>query len=222
MHSTNSRNILAYLKLSGLSAAILAASPTLSAIEVADTGNSKVNATFEAILGAFHSDKSYDLFGNVDDEAATWQEGYAKYGFELAPESFEEGRFYGKINFITTFTEGDGDPSGFTRGDETLTNLEDGYLGYRRDGVMIGATAWNLDVSSGRQVIQLGDGFIVASDALSFGSGIGEDFDRGGAYYLAGRRAFDNTFLAKAFNDTWQAQAGWLQSDNRAQAETEL
>jgi hypothetical protein len=222
MLSNNSRNILACLKVSGLSAAIMTASSAAFAIEVADTGNSKVITNFEAILGVFHSDKSYNLFGNVDDEAFTWQEGYAKFGLELVPDSFEDGRVYGKINYITTFTEGEGDPSGFTKGNETLTNLEELYLGYRQDGVMLGSSAWNLDLSTGRQVVQLGDGFIIASDALNFGSGIGSDFDRGGAYYLAGRRAFDRTFMARASNETWKAQAGWLQSDNKAQAETEL
>lgn len=222
MYSRDIQKLTSYLKIGGFSCSILAVSPAILAYEVADLGRSNINANLEAFAGVFHSEHGYDQFGNIEGGNFDWQEGYLKYGLELAPKSFDDGGFYGQINLVTTATEGDGDAAGFTMGDERRTDIEDAYLGYRHDRVMVGGRPWGFDISTGRQVVQLGDGFIVASDAVNFGSGLGDDFNRGGAYYLAGRRAFDNTFMLKASNETWQGRLGWLESDNKAQAYTEL
>lgn len=210
------------LAASGCALSALMLSPAVLALEIADLGESAININLQAVYAAFHSERGYDQFGNTEDKTYDWQEGYLKYGVELAPKSFDQGGVYAELSAVTTATWGDGDAAGFTMGDESETDIEDAYLGYRHDGVMLGGQTWSFDVSTGRQAIQLGDGFLVASDAVNFGSGLGEDFNRGGAYYLAGRQAFDKTFLLKASNTSWQAQLGWLESDNRAQANTEL
>ena len=216
------QHLLADFRFGGVAFILLATSPATSAYEIAEFGESSVNLNLEAIFGAFHSEQGYDLFGNTRDQNYDWQEGYVKYGLELAPQNFDRGAIYGQVSAVTTATWGDGDPAGFTLGGEDESDIEDAYLGYRYDGVMLGGEPWSFDVSLGSQVIQLGDGFIIASDAVNFGEGLGADFDRGGAYYLAGRRAFDQTVLLQASNENWQTQLAWIASDNPAQADTEV
>ncbi|XKH61569.1 alginate export family protein [Halomonas sediminis] len=222
MQASHIKQILTRLATSGCALSVLTVAPASFAYEMADLGESTVNINVQAVYAAFHSERGYNQFGNTEDKDYDWQEGYLEYGFELAPKSFEKGGVYAELSAVTTATWGDGDAAGFTMGDENESDIEDAYLGYRHDGVMLGGKPWSLDVSAGSQVIQLGDGFLIASDAVNFGSGLGDDFNRGGAYYLAGRKAFDQTFLLKASNATWQTQLGWIESDNRAQANTEL
>ncbi len=86
------------------------------------------------------------------------------------------------INLLTSGTFGDGDAAGFTTGDETETDFEDLYVGWRNE---------MFEVSAGSQNITIGDGFLVNGDALNFGKGfeaipgapiwIGEGLLAGGA-----------------------------------------
>ncbi len=75
-----------------------------------------------------------------------------------------------------------------------------------------------LDVSIGRQNVLIGDGFIVAGDALNVGKGIADgELNRGGGYYLAARRSFNfttviNLQLAEGLNTHWY----YLESGNKA------
>jgi hypothetical protein len=80
-----------------------------------------------------------------------------------------------------------------------------------------------LDLSFGRQQFAIGDGFLINGDALNFGDALGDDLNRGGAYWLAARKAFDRTAIARiGGSEGLRADLFWLESDNRAQAETEL
>jgi hypothetical protein len=81
-----------------------------------------------------------------------------------------------------------------------------------------------VDLSFGRQNIVVGDGFLINGDALNMGKGIGEgDYNRGGAYYLAARKAFDETAVLRlGGKQGWRSDLMWLKSDNRAQAKTEM
>ncbi|MDN3522926.1 hypothetical protein [Halomonas ramblicola] len=192
------------------------------ALEVEQVGDSTINLNVAAVAASLYSESGYDLFGNRRDEGHRWQEGFAELGLELAPRTFDDGGLYGQLSVMGTFTRGDGDAGGFATGGEEDVDIEDAYLGYRHDRVRLGNASWSLDASAGRQVITFGNGFLVASDGLSFGDTLGDDFDRGGAYYLAGREAFDKTASIKASNDTWTHQLAWIASDNAAQAETEF
>ena len=73
-------------------------------------------------------------------------------------------------------------------------------------------------------MLTLGDGFLIQGDPVNVGDvDLGADFDRGGAYYLAGRKAFDQIVaLRLGSNQGWRGDLMWLKSDNRFQAETEL
>ncbi|MCQ5134626.1 hypothetical protein NE541_16555, partial [Coprococcus eutactus] len=52
---------------------------------------------------------------------------------------------------------------------------------------------------------------------------LGANFDRGGAYYLAARKAFDRTAVLRlGGKQGWRGDLMWLKSDNHYQADTSL
>ena len=81
-----------------------------------------------------------------------------------------------------------------------------------------------VDLSFGRQVITLGDGFIINDDGLNLGKGVADgELNRGGAYYLAARHAFDETAVVRlGGKEGVHGSLMWIKSDNRAQAKTEM
>lgn len=109
-------------------------------------------------------------------------------------------------------------------GTERSTTLEDAYLGWRSADLFPALGTDGVDFSLGRQAVQLGRGFIVNDDGLNLGRGPADGaLDRGGAYYLAARHAFDRTAVLRLGGEQGlHGTAAWLKSDNLAQAETEL
>ena len=107
-------------------------------------------------------------------------------------------------------------------GDERRTAVEDAYLGWR-SGILFPALGEDgIDVSGGRQVVTLGDGFLIQGDPVNLGNvDLGANFDRGGAYYLAARKAFDRTAVLRlGGSQGWRGDLMWLKSDNHYQADT--
>ena len=49
-----------------------------------------------------------------------------------------------------------------------------------------------------------------------------QSLGRGGAYYMAPRLAFNKTAIAKIGQQQWRGEFFWFESDNKAQAETEM
>lgn len=197
---------------------------SVSAIELSQSENHVLNADLELMGGIFSSDKNY--VGDTDDDGAQWQEGYIKYGVSGHYTLGSDVTAYGKLGGITSATTGDGDAAGFTTGDETETSLEDAYIGFKSGDLLPFLGHNGLDVSLGSQNLSIGDGFLIEGDALNFGEGLnggGFDFDRGGAYWLAARKAFNKTAVVRVGGDTGlRSDLFWLESDNRAQAEMEL
>lgn len=197
-----------------LGAAISAASTSASAYNLIDEDGTQLDFNLEIIAGYFSSDESY---GN-SESSPSWTEGYAKYGLS-GSKALTQGEVFGAISGLTSGTWGDGDAAGLTTGDETETDIEDLYLGYRND---------LFEFSAGRQNITIGDGFILNGDALNMGEGLdgiapGFSADRGGAYWLAGRKAFDQTALLRLGGDKGlRSDLFWFQSDNPAQASVEM
>ncbi|MFQ3788548.1 hypothetical protein [Halomonas sp. A29] len=197
---------------------LLAATLPANGYEMADLGHSTVDIDIQALLGAFHSDRGY-ANGAAEARRYRWQEGVLTLGAELNPK---ESGLYGRVSTVGTATWGDGDAAGFTSGNERELELEDAFLGYRSESLGDPGSPWRLDVSAGRQPITLGDGFLVAGDATSLGDALGDELDRGGGYYLAGRQAFDRTAMVTLGREGWQGQLAWFESDNPAQASTEM
>ncbi|MDX1369291.1 hypothetical protein [Pseudomonas sp.] len=196
----------------------------VSAQELYNQGDSVLNADLEALFAALHSSESYDLAGSRNEGSSSWREGYVKYGLSGNHGLTGSGTLYGALNLVSSGTWGDGDAAGLTQGSERRTAVEDAYLGWRSADLLPWLGKDGVNISGGRQVISLGDGFLIQGDAVSFGDvDLGADFDRGGAYYLAGRKAFDQTAVLRLGGDQgWRGDLIWLKSDNPAQAETEL
>ncbi|WP_100638478.1 hypothetical protein [Marinobacter salexigens] len=198
--------------------------PAASAVEVSSSDNHELNADLEIAAGIFTSDKNY-LYDS-DRNGATWQEGYFKYGLSGNYTVGNKASFYGGINAVSSGTFGDGDAGGFSTGDERNTDLEDAYIGFKSGDYLPFLGNNGLDVSFGSQNFAIGDGFLINGDALNVGEGLsggGFDFDRGGAYWLAARKAFDKTAMVRIGGNTGlRSDVFWIESDNEAQADTEL
>ncbi|WP_447782033.1 hypothetical protein [Pseudomonas plecoglossicida] len=194
------------------------------AYEITASGGTKIDANLEAVYALMHSDESYNVFGNRSAGSSNWREGYIKYGLSGSQEFSQKSSVYGAFNLISSGTWGDGDAAGFTEGSERRTAVNDAYIGWR-SGDMFPTLGHNgVDVSAGSQQVTIGDGFLIHSDGLSYGDvDLGDNYDRGGAYYLAARKAFKNTAVVKLGGDQgWRSDLAWIKSDNRAQAETEM
>lgn len=202
----------------------LAAVPA-QAYELYNQGDTVLNADLEAVFGLMHSEESYELgFGNRSPGSSSWREGYIKYGLSGSQGLGGAGSLYAGLNLVSSGTWGDGDAAGFTLGSERETDLEDAYLGWRSGDLFPALGENGVDISGGRQKVMVGDGFLINGDSLNFGDvDVGADFNRGGAYYIAARKAFDQTAVLRLGGDKgWRGDLMWLKSDNRAQAETEL
>lgn len=206
--------------LAALSLAVLLAQPSAQAIELYADDESHLNADILAVYGLFNSRKNYD----ATPGGSTWREGFIKYGISGDQRLAGNGSAYGALSWVSSATWGDGDAAGNTDGTERTTKLEDAYLGWRSGELFPLLGKDGVDASLGRQVVKLGRGFLINDDGPNLGKGPADGaLDRGGAYYLAARHAFDRTAVLRLGGERGvHASVLWLKSDNRAQAETEL
>ena len=194
-----------------LVAACAALPATSGAMDLYKNDGNSLQLNIESMVGIFSSDENYT--GTPGDR--TWQEGYLQA--DLVGESqFSSGSLYGGLGVIALGTRGDGDAMGITLGSEEDFNLENAYLGWRSESGLI-------DFSLGRQTFTIGDHFLIGGDKVSPGVGFGENIDRGGGYYLAGRKSFNNTAILRLDPEgPIRGDLFWLQSDNEYQQDTEL
>jgi len=202
--------------LSLLTAACLTSAFThVEAYSLVETDQVTLNADIEIALAAFSIDKNF----NGKPSGSAWQEGYAKYGFNGEWQAI--GTYYAALNVVSSGTWGDGDPSGLTIGNERHTDIEDMYLGWRISKEFSGIEKDILDISAGRRVITIGDGFIINDDGLNMGNGIDPSLNRGGAYYLAARHAFYKTATINlSITKNLRGDLIYFKTNNRAQANT--
>lgn len=203
--------------------ALLALAGPAVAETLVHNDNTHLNLDIQALGGVFHSQRNYNSAGTLSAGSSSWQEGYLKYGFS-GDQALGGGRLFGAVNLMSTGTWGDGDAAGFTNGSERRTQVEDAYLGWRSGDLFPALGKDGLSVSAGRQAIVVGDGFLIAGDALNFGNGIADGIlNRGGGYYLAARQAFSHTAVVSLGGKTgWHSNLMWLKSNNPAQAKAEM
>ncbi|MED5611963.1 hypothetical protein VV867_30025 [Pseudomonas sp. JH-2] len=203
---------------------LLSLSGGVDAAVLYQDAETEIDAKLQGAVGAFHSRESYAQSGTRDEGSSRWQEATLQYGIDFRQRKPVAGELYGALDWVTSATFGDGDAAGWTTGDERTTKIENAYLGWRSMDALSPLGENALDVSAGRQTVVVGDGFLIAGDALNLGRGLLDGkLDRGGAYYLTGRKAFDRTAILR-----WGGEQGlrgdlmWLESDNPAQAKPEL
>lgn len=216
-HSNKARSLP---KAVGLSVALLIAARSTQAYELYADNDTKVTGNFLAVYGMFNSRKNYD--GSAG--GASWREGFIKYGVSIEQTLADLGSVYGTANLVSSGTWGDGDAAGITDGTERTTKFDEAFAGWRSGDLFPAVGKDGVDVSFGRQVISLGDGFIINDDGLNLGNGVADgSLNRGGAYYLAARHAFDKTAVLRlGGKEGVHGSVMWLKSDNRSQANTEL
>ncbi|MFZ5961269.1 hypothetical protein ACOXVJ_27550 [Pseudomonas knackmussii] len=209
--------------------------PTLLALMVASAGSAQayslyatddthLDANVSAVYALFHSQENYAQTGTKDKGSSSWQEGFIKYGLSGDQRLGDAGTAYGAFGLLSSGTWGDGDAAGFSDGSERTTKIEDAYAGWRSGKLFPVLGDDGIDFSFGRQNIVVGDGFLIDGDALNLGKGLADgEYNRGGAYYLAGRRNFDETEVLRiGGKQGWRGDIMHLKSNNRAQANSEL
>ncbi len=212
------------LRNNGTFALAMAITATLAgqshAYELYADDDTQLNADLLAVFGMMNSRKNYD--GTTG--GSTWREGFIKYGLSGQQGLGSAGSLYGAFNLVSSGTWGDGDPAGNTLGTERTSKIEDAYLGWRSGDLFPVLGKDGVDFSAGRQVVKLGRGFLINDDGPNLGKGPADGaLNRGGAYYIAARHAFDRTAVLRlGGEDGVHGSLVWLKSDNRAQAETEL
>jgi hypothetical protein len=206
-----------------LAALLAGASLGASAHELYSDAERHLNANVEAVFGAFHSERSY-VIGRDQPGSTSWQEGYIKYGLSADQRLGSMGALYGAFALLSSATWGDGDAAGFSDGSERTSKIEDAYLGWKSGNLVPLLGEDGIDLSFGKQMVAVGDGFLLQGDSLNVGHGLADgQFNRGGAYYLAARKSFDKTAVLRLGGSSgWRGDLMWLQSDNRAQANTEM
>lgn len=210
------------LTVTTLAAALLAA--PADAIELYNQNGNELHFDGLAILGAFHSRRNYDTFGIGQTKgSSSWREGFVNYGLTGTRMVGSGAAIHGRISLLTSGTWGDGDAAGLTTGSERRTKVEDAYLGWRSGNLFPALGEDGVDFSFGRQNFVIGDGFLINGDALNLGRGIDREFSRGGAYWLAARKAFDQTAVLRlGGGEGLRSDIFWLKSDNKVQADTEV
>lgn len=206
-------------------AALYIGSASSHAYSLYGSDDTNLNLDVSAMFGGFHSDESYATAGTKQKGSSNWAEGFVKYGVSANHRLGNYGIAYGALGLLSSATWGDdGDAAGFTDGSERTTKIEDAYAGWRSGNLFTLLGEDGVDISGGRQNIVIGDGFIVAGDALNLGNGFADGmFNRGGAYYLAGRRNFDETFVLRlGGKEGWRGDLMRLKSDNPSQAKPEF
>ncbi|MDR8386330.1 Alginate-exp domain-containing protein [Pseudomonas sp. E141] len=204
----------------GLGIALLVADSSAQAYELYADDDTTVTGNFLAVYGMFNSRKNYDGTRG----GSSWREGFIKYGLSIDQTLGAMGSVYGTANLVSSGTWGDGDAAGLSDGSERTTKFDETFAGWRSGDLFPALGKDGVDLSYGRQVITLGDGFIINDDGLNLGKGVADgEFNRGGAYYLAARHAFDKTAVLRlGGQEGVHGSLMWIKSDNRAQANTEM
>ncbi len=208
--------------LASLTAALLAM--PASAIELYSQDGDELHFDGLGIFGAFHSRRNYDTFGIGQTKgSSSWREGLLDFGLSGTKMVGNGAALYGRFSLLASGTWGDGDPAGLTTGSERKIKVEDAYLGWRSGNLFPALGEDGVDFSFGRQNFIIGDGFLINGDALNLGKGIDREFNRGGGYWLAARKAFDQTAVLRlGGGEGLRSDLFWLKSDNKVQAYTEM
>ncbi|MDH3702363.1 MAG: alginate export family protein [Alphaproteobacteria bacterium] len=143
--------------------------------------------------------------GNVRSDTVDSFEAFVKPSISASYDNSAVGTIYGGAAFVGTLTRGDGDPGGFTVGEEEDVDLERLFVGWRSGNLLKSSGKDAIDVSFGRQEFQIGDGFLIKDGNL-------DQFDKA-AFWLAPRNAFEQAALVRINTKPVRGDAFYLMSD---------
>lgn len=208
---------------SACAAALATLAAPAAAYELYNNNGNELSVDGQVILGIFHSEHNYNMGSKTSDGGSDWQEGAVQLGLNASSSLSSGASLFGRLSVVASGTWGDGDAAGFTDGSERRVAVEDAFVGWRSGNLFPSLGEDGLEVSFGRQNFIIGDGFLINGDALNMGDAIDPGLDRGGAYWLAPRLAFDKTAIVRIGGaEGLRSDLFWIESDNTAQAEVEL
>lgn len=182
-----------------------------SAIELHAQGGWTVDLDIEMGSGAFLVDNPNFGLGRIDLATGentgdtTNYEAYIKPRLSFSYEAGGGVTFYGAVSSVITGTLGDGDAGGYTAGDDADSDLEEAALGLRFN-LTQGENPLVLDISGGRQDLQIGNGWL-------FQDGNFDAFSDN-AFWLGPRTAFRNTGIVTLSNDLFGFTGFYVKGDS--------
>ncbi len=180
----------ARLRLTTSLVALACASSAVNAAEIYKGNGTVINLTTELAIGLYGFSEDYTA---ANQDHLSWQEGYAKSKLTFEHAFTNHMKLFGGIGGIINGNRGDGDPIGVQVGDESHADLAEAYGGLEWTSGFEGGPSVKL--SGGRQVVSIGDSFLIGSDGPTAGRGFGGQYDQGGAYYLHPWKVFAETVL---------------------------
>jgi hypothetical protein len=196
-----------------LAAGVVALAPTL-ALAVDDVftfGTLSVSVGVEAGAGGFGVKNPNFGLGRVDlvtgdntGDSVTG-EGYVEPSISFTYGADPRLSLFGTASAVATKTIGDGDAGGFTDGGDGDVDVELAFLGFKATVVDDPDNPWVLEVSGGRQNVQIGDGFL-------FWDGNFDTFGDG-AFWLAPRTAYKLAGTADFSNGVFGVKPFYVQGD---------
>jgi len=113
--------------------------------------------------------------------------------------------WHGEASVVGAATFFDGDASAFTRGGDGSFDIETALLGWRSGAASEDAERVVVDISLGRQTLDVGDGFLL--DDGNF------DLRNDGAVWLVPRQAFQRSLVARLDYRAWHGDLFFLEAD---------
>lgn len=191
-----------------MGSALVMSSGYSAAYSLVEEEGYNLNLDTTAFVGAFSSKETYSA-NPSSPKSPSWQEAHVKLGLSGAVLLDENQQIFGAANWVTSANWGDGDAAGMTLGSERNTDIEDLYIGYSGD---------MFSISVGRQVLKIGDGFVINDDGFGMGEGVDPGLKRAGAFYTAPHKAFDQTVKISVGGDQgFRTDLFWFKSDNKGQ-----
>ncbi len=115
------------------------------------------------------------------------------------------GGMYGEVSVVGAATFFDGDAAAFTRGGDGSVDIETAQLGWRSGAASDDAQRLVVDLSFGRQTLDIGDGFLI--DDGNF------DLRDDGGVWLVPRQAFQRSLVARLDYRALHSDLFFLEAD---------
>ena len=200
-----------HIRAAAVGLAALGATPALAIDDVFVSGGLHVNLGIEAATGVFYVGNPNFGLGRIDLRSgentgdAVWGEGYLEPSVGFTFDAGGGFGLFGEASAVLPATLGEGDAAGFTEGTDADAAIEKASLGFRATLGGPAENPWVLEVSGGKQDVQIGDGWL-------FWDG---DFDTAGdaAYWLAPRTAFDWAGTAELSNGAFGVKPFFVEGD---------